>query len=53
LTTVSQNGVEMGRRATNMLLDMVERGTPGADVEDVVMKPRLVVRQSTAPVPRV
>ncbi|MDQ6793245.1 MAG: LacI family transcriptional regulator [Chloroflexota bacterium] len=51
LTTVSQNGVEMGRIAADMLLDMIERGTPGAEVEDVVMAPHLVVRQSTAPTP--
>jgi LacI family transcriptional regulator len=51
LTTISQSGVEMGRIATEMLLDMIERGTPHPDIADVVMEPRLVVRQSTGPLP--
>ena len=49
LTTISQEGVHMGRTAANMLLDMIEHGTPGLEVEDVVIRPQLVVRQSTAP----
>ena len=49
LTTISQSGVEMGRISANLLLDMVEgRREPGT-VEDVVVEPTLVVRQSTAP----
>ncbi len=51
LTTVSQSGVEMGRIAADMLLDMIERVEPGGRVDDVVVAPTLVVRQSTAPVP--
>ena len=48
LTTVSQDGVEMGRTAATLLLDLIERGVETSEVEDVVMEPRLVVRQSTA-----
>jgi DNA-binding LacI/PurR family transcriptional regulator len=51
LTTISQSGVEMGRTAANMLLDMIEGRDPGGDVADVVVPPTLVVRQSTAPAP--
>ena len=49
LTTISQSGVEMGRIAAEMLLDMIEGSDPSAQVEDVVVVPKLVVRQSTAP----
>ena len=49
LTTVSQNGVEMGRIATEVLLDMIDNARDRSDVNDVVMRPRLVVRGSTAP----
>ena len=51
LTTVSQSGVEMGRIATEMLLDMIEQGRDRDEVDDVVLEPRLIVRQSTAPPP--
>ena len=51
LTTISQSGVEMGRIAADMLLDMIERGDPSHRVEDVIVPPALVVRQSTAPAP--
>jgi DNA-binding LacI/PurR family transcriptional regulator len=47
LTTVSQAGVELGRTAAGMLLDMIERDEPG-DVEDIVLEPTLIVRDSTA-----
>jgi len=50
LTTVSQSGVEMGRIAANLILDMIE-GTAPDSVDDVVVAPSLIVRQSTAPVP--
>ena len=40
----------MGRIAADLLLDMIERGDAATDVEDVVVAPTLVVRQSTAPV---
>jgi LacI family transcriptional regulator len=51
LTTVSQFGVEMGRLATEMLLDMIDKGTPHPVVDDVIVEPKLVVRQSTGPLP--
>jgi DNA-binding LacI/PurR family transcriptional regulator len=50
-TTISQAGVEMGRIAANLLLDMVEERVAEADIHDVVVAPTLVVRQSTAPSP--
>jgi LacI family transcriptional regulator len=49
LTTVSQSGVEMGRTAAHMLLDMIESTDSDQAVADVVVAPSLVVRQSTAP----
>jgi len=52
LTTVSQDGVAMGRAAANLLLEMIEHNRERSDVEDVVLTPRLVVRESTAPPPR-
>jgi DNA-binding LacI/PurR family transcriptional regulator len=51
LTTISQSGVEMGRIAANLLLDMIEERLLDVVVSDVVVAPALVVRQSTAPVP--
>jgi DNA-binding LacI/PurR family transcriptional regulator len=51
LTTISQSGVEMGRIATEMLLDLIDAGVPHPDVSDVIVEPKLVVRQSTGPVP--
>src|SRR5712691_8654945 len=53
LTTISQSGVEMGRIAADMLLDMIERGESTGRVDDVIVAPTLVVRQSTAPAPPV
>jgi DNA-binding LacI/PurR family transcriptional regulator len=49
LTTVSQSGVEMGRRSANLLLDMIEGEISDEGVDDIVLAPSLVVRQSTAP----
>ena len=49
LTTISQNGVEMGRIATEVLLDMIDNARDRSEVNDVVLSPRLVVRGSTAP----
>jgi LacI family transcriptional regulator len=51
LTTISQSGVEMGRIAADMLFDMIEGDRGSARVEDVIVAPMLVVRQSTAPAP--
>ena len=48
LTTVDQAGVEMGRIAASLLLDMIETDRSGDDVADVVITPTLVVRDSTA-----
>lgn len=49
LTTIRQSGFEMGQIAANLLIDMIEQKQPGDEVEDVVLQPQLVVRQSTAP----
>ena len=49
LTTVSQSGIEMGRIAAELLFDMVDNARDRADVRDVLLTPKLVVRQSTAP----
>jgi hypothetical protein len=51
LTTVSQDGVEMGRRAAELLFQIMEDGRPRAEVGDVVLTPRLIIRGSTAPAP--
>jgi len=49
LTTIDQNGEEMGRIAANLIVEMVRDDRPSAEVEDVIVEPKLVVRQSTAP----
>jgi DNA-binding LacI/PurR family transcriptional regulator len=49
LTTISQSGVEMGRIATELLLDMIDNARDRSEVNDVILSPRLVVRGSTAP----
>jgi DNA-binding LacI/PurR family transcriptional regulator len=51
LTTVSQAGVEMGREAAALLLDMIEADRDVEQVRDVIIQPTLVVRESTAPPP--
>jgi DNA-binding LacI/PurR family transcriptional regulator len=48
LTTVSQSGVEMGRTAATLLLDMIDQDRAATDIDDVVMAPTLVIRESTA-----
>ena len=48
LSTVSQSGVEMGRIAAELLFDMVDNARDRTGVRDVVLTPKLVVRQSTA-----
>ncbi len=48
LTTVSQNGEEMGRIAAGLLLEMIEGNIDGSEVDDVVIQPILVIRDSTA-----
>jgi LacI family transcriptional regulator len=47
LTTVSQSGHEMGYRTTTLLIEMIENELDSAEIEDVVLKPTLVVREST------
>ena len=49
LTTVQQYGVEMGRSAVDLLMRMVEDDIDRDEVEDIVIQPSLVVRESTAP----
>jgi DNA-binding LacI/PurR family transcriptional regulator len=49
LTTVSQSGVEMGQTAATLLLDMIDHDRSVADVDDIVLSPTLLVRESTAP----
>jgi DNA-binding LacI/PurR family transcriptional regulator len=46
LTTVSQETGAIGREAANRLLDLIEERPVGT--EDVLVKPRLIVRESTA-----
>lgn len=48
LTTINQTAFEMGYVAARLLLDMIEKEMDSAIVEDVVMKPELILRQSTA-----
>ena len=48
LTTVSQSGVEMGRTAVNLLIEMIESDRRVADTDDVVLTPTLIVRGSTS-----
>lgn len=48
LTTVRQSGFEMGQAAANLLLDMIEQEQDSAHIEDIILTPTLVVRQSTA-----
>jgi len=46
LTTVAQDFEELGQRCIGLLLDRLETGTTGTPV---TVKPRLVVRATTAP----
>ncbi len=47
LTTVEQNGMEVGRQAARILIGKVEHRTPIEKVERRIVKTRLVVRDST------
>jgi DNA-binding LacI/PurR family transcriptional regulator len=49
LTTVSQSPFELGRLAAEMLLDMIEHTRDSTTIEDIVLAPELIIRQSTAP----
>jgi DNA-binding LacI/PurR family transcriptional regulator len=48
LTTIDQSGIKMGETAANLLLDMIEQNVESSEVEDVILEPILVVRQSTS-----
>jgi LacI family transcriptional regulator len=50
LTTIDQSIQEMGRRAVEMLLELIE-GTAPDEPRQVTLPTRLVVRQSTGPPP--
>jgi DNA-binding LacI/PurR family transcriptional regulator len=47
LTTINQFGVQMGESAANLLLDMIEQNRDASEVNDIVISPTLVVREST------
>ncbi|MCC7448999.1 MAG: LacI family DNA-binding transcriptional regulator [Anaerolineae bacterium] len=47
LTTISQSGFDMGYAGANLLLDMIEQQLDGTQINDVILNPTLVVRQST------
>jgi DNA-binding LacI/PurR family transcriptional regulator len=47
LTTVSQDGAEMGTAAADLLFTMIDENLNREEVSDIVLQPRLVVRQST------
>jgi LacI family transcriptional regulator len=49
LTTVRQSGFEMGQVAAELLFDMIEQEQNSDQVEDVILTPSLMVRQSAAP----
>ena len=51
LMTIDQSGVNMGEAAADLLLDMIEHDQERSEVEDVILEPALVVRQSTGPPP--
>jgi DNA-binding LacI/PurR family transcriptional regulator len=48
LTTISQSGIQMGQNAANLMLDMIEQNRDSSEVDDVIMEPTLIVRQSTS-----
>jgi LacI family transcriptional regulator len=50
LTTISQDGIEMGRISAELLFDMIDNGRHRSEVADVVLAPRLVVRRSAVAV---
>jgi len=49
LTTIRQSPRQIGSRAADLLLDRIETGTPIGDPREVLLKPTLVIRESTAP----
>jgi DNA-binding LacI/PurR family transcriptional regulator len=51
LTTIDQSGINMGKTAADLLLDMIEQNRESSEVDDVILEPALIVRQSTAAPP--
>jgi DNA-binding LacI/PurR family transcriptional regulator len=49
LTTISQDGADMGAAAADLLFTMIDDNLNREEVSDIVLQPRLVERQSTAP----
>lgn len=49
LTTMRQPMEEMGRRTTNALIDLLEGHAAPSPVADLVLRPELIIRDSTAP----
>jgi len=47
LSSISQLGHNMGYRTTNLLVDMINGALESAHVDDIILTPLLVVRQST------
>jgi LacI family transcriptional regulator len=47
LSTISQNGAEMGQVAASLLFTMIDENLNREEVSDVVLEPTLVIRQST------
>ena len=52
LTTIQQPTFEMGRRATEILIDAIEHGTRKARPAKTVFEGKLIVRGSTRPLRR-
>lgn len=48
LTTIDQLGIRMGEAAAQLLIEMIEQDRSSSEVEDIVLAPELVIRQSTA-----
>jgi DNA-binding LacI/PurR family transcriptional regulator len=47
LTTVRQAGVQMGHVGASLLIDMIEQEQDHSQVDDIILTPSLIVRQST------
>ncbi len=47
LTTVHQPMVEIGRKATEILLEKIKRG-PEHQLQQIILQPRLSIRRSTS-----
>ena len=47
LTTVDQHSIEIGRSATRLLFEEIERGPSGHLKKEVVIKPDIIIRNST------